>query len=229
MNVNYPIKYAVLELRDENNATFGFIASKSYVIEDSIRYLPDGSNIEYHYVVFPYSNVVDYIKKIAENKINNLKIEGNTQENKNFSFINPLIYEKQHHDNRDINKKNLKEHISDKINFKYIEPNYMSFYPILSNNIIFHNELKWILPGLKHNFIWENNCFDKIRYLINQILDNGAITTDEKNYVISSIKKKPNIINNINLTPKRMMELIEKDESLSFELLLIVCKTSLNE
>ena len=105
----------------------------------------------------------------------------------------------------------------------------MSFYPTLSNNIIFHNELKWILPGLKHNFIWENNCFDKIRYLINQILDNGAITTDEKNYVISSIKKKPNIINNINLTPKRMMELIEKDESLSFELLLIVCKTSLNE
>jgi len=60
-------------------------------------------------------------------------------------------------------------------------------------------------------------------------LDNGAITTDEKNYVISSIKNKPNIINNINLTPKRMMELIEKDESLSFELLLIVCKTSLNE
>lgn len=173
--------------------------------------------------------IVDYIKKIAENKINNLKIEGNTQENKNFSFINPLIYEKQHHDYRDINKKNLKEHISDKINFKYTEPNYMSFYPILSNNIIFHNELKWILPGLKHNFIWENNCFDKIRYLINQILDNGAITTDEKNYVISSIKKKPNIINNINLTPKRMMELIEKDESLSFELLLIVCKTSLNE
>ena len=170
--------------------------------------------------------IVDYIKKIAENKINNLKIEGNTQD---FSFINPLIYEKQHHDNRDINKKNLKEHISDKINFKYTEPNYMSFYPILSNNIIFHNELKWILPGLKHNFIWENNCFDKIRYLINQILDNGAITTDEKNYVISSIKKKPNIINNINLTPKRMMELIEKDESLSFELLLIVCKTSLNE
>ena len=173
--------------------------------------------------------IVDYIKKIAENKINNLKIERNTQENKNFSFINPLIYEKQHHDYRDINKKNLKEHISDKINFKYTEPNYMSFYPILSNNIIFHNELKWILPGLKHNFIWENNCFDKIRYLINQILDNGAITTDEKNYVISSIKKKPNIINNINLTPKRMMELIEKDESLSFELLLIVCKTSLNE
>ena len=173
--------------------------------------------------------IVDYIKKIAENKINNLKTEGNTQENKNFSFINPLIYEKQHHDYRDINKKNLKEHISDKINFKYTEPNYMSFYPILSNNIIFHNELKWILPGLKHNFIWENNCFDKIRYLINQILDNGAITTDEKNYVISSIKKKPNIINNINLTPKRMMELIEKDESLSFELLLIVCKTSLNE
>ena len=64
MNDNYPIKYAVLGLIDENNTTFGFIASKCYVIEDSIRYLPDGNNIKYHKVVFPYTNIVDYINKI---------------------------------------------------------------------------------------------------------------------------------------------------------------------
>ena len=91
------------------------------------------------------------------------------------------------------------------------------------------DELIFILPYLKHNFIWENNCFDKIRYLINQILDNGSITNDEIDYIISSIKKKPNIIKNVNLTPQQMMELIEKDESLSFEILAIICKTSLNE
>ena len=87
----------------------------------------------------------------------------------------------------------------------------------------------WINPGLKHNFIWENNCFEKIRYLINQILYNYSITNEEINYIISTINKKPNIIKNIYLTPEQMMELIEKNESLSFEILLIICKTSLNE
>ena len=100
---------------------------------------------------------------------------------------------------------------------------------VSSKEFIFPNELICIIPYLKHNFIWENNCFDKIRYLINQILDNGSITNDEVNYIISSLKKKPNIVRNINLTPQQMMELIEKDESLSFEILAIICKTSLNE
>ena len=104
----------------------------------------------------------------------------------------------------------------------------MSYYPY-PKDFIFNNELRWIIPGLKHNFIWENNCFDKIRYLINQILDNGVPTKEDINYIISTIKKKPNIIQIINLTPKQMMELIEKDESLSFEILLVICKTSLNE
>ena len=63
-NLTYPVKYAVLELIDEFNTTFGFIASKCYVIEDVTRYLPDGSNREYHKVVFPYTNIVDYKQKI---------------------------------------------------------------------------------------------------------------------------------------------------------------------
>ena len=64
MNYNYPIKYAVLELIDENNMTFGFVASKCYIIEDSTRYLADGSSIKYHQVVFPYTNIVDFRQKV---------------------------------------------------------------------------------------------------------------------------------------------------------------------
>ena len=104
----------------------------------------------------------------------------------------------------------------------------MSFYPLKSAEI-FKNEIKWILPSIKHNFIWENNCNDKIKYLLNQILEDGAVTSEEINYIISTIKKKPNTIKNINFTPKLMMELIEKDESLSFEILSVVCKMYLNE
>ena len=185
------------------------------------------------------TKIIDYIKmvencKIDKNidkEINNIINEGYTHENNNKDLyvINPVVSEKKLSDNILIKPNDIQKHSSDKNNLKYIEPNYMLYYPINSKQFIFKDELIFILPYLKHNFIWENNCFDKIRYLINQILDNGSITNDEVNYIISSLKKKPNIVRNINLTPQQMMELIEKDESLSFEILAIICKTSLNE
>lgn len=183
--------------------------------------------------------ILDYIKMIEnikidkniDKEINNIINEGYTHENNNkdLYLINPTVSEKKLSDNILIKQNDIQKYSSDKNNLKYIEPNYMLYYPINSKQFIFKDELIFILPYLKHNFIWENNCFDKIRYLINQILDNGSITNDEIDYIISSIKKKPNIIKNINLTPQQMMELIEKDESLSFEILAIICKTSLNE
>ena len=183
--------------------------------------------------------IIDYIKMIEnikidkniDKEINNIINEGYTHENNNkdLYLINPTVSEKKLSDNILIKQNDIQKYSSDKNNLKYIEPNYMLYYPINSKQFIFKDELIFILPHLKHNFIWENNCFDKIRYLINQILDNGSITNDEIDYIISSIKKKPNIIKNINLTPQQMMELIEKDESLSFEILAIICKTSLNE
>ena len=181
----------------------------------------------------------DYIKmienyKIDENidkEINNIINEGYTHENNNKDnyLINPIVPEKGLKDNKISLTNNIKKFASDENNLKYIESNYMSYYPLHLKEIIFKNELIWIIPGLKHNFIWENNCFDKIRYLINQILDDNSITNEEINYIISSINKRPNIIKNINLTPEQMMQLIEKDESLSSEILLIICKISLNE
>jgi hypothetical protein len=183
--------------------------------------------------------ITDCIKIIEKNKfyqnidkeIINLKNEGYTHENnnnKNYFSINPVVTEKKLYDYKEMNN-NIKENTFNKKNNLYFEIDYMSYFPYPSKEIIFNDELKWIIPWLKHNFIWENNCFDKIRYLINQILNNGVITKEEINYIISTIKKKPNIIQIINLSPEQMMELIEKDESLSFEILLVICKTSLNE
>ena len=61
------------------------------------------------------------------------------------------------------------------------------------------------------------------------ILEDGTPSFIESKYIISSITKNPNIIKNINFTPNQMMNLIEKDEALSFEILVIICKISLNE
>ena len=178
--------------------------------------------------------IIDYIKMIEKSQFN-LNIDNeikNIQEiiNKNNKIIllNPIISNKAISDNKLIEKKNIKIPTLDANKFNYINPPYMSFYPLDSKEI-FQKEIKFILPSLKHNFIWENNCYDKIRFLLKQILEDGAVTNEEINYIITTIKKKPNTIKNINFTPKLMMELIEKDESLSFEILSVICKIYLNE
>lgn len=62
--INYPVKYAVLELKIEGgwsfgykNITQGFIVSKCYVVESSIVYHSDGKNTIIHKVVFPFSDI----------------------------------------------------------------------------------------------------------------------------------------------------------------------------
>lgn len=205
------------------------VNEKKMMLIDLINGKLKNSNMRINY----YIKMVEEIK-IDENiskEINNIINEGYTHENYiNDNFLrSPIITEKNIFDNKSKNPNDISQFITDKNKFKNIESNYMSYYPLHPKELIFKGELYWIGPCLKHNFIWENNSFDKIRYLINQILDNGAISNEEINYIISSIKKKPDIIKHINLTSNQMMELIEKDESLSYELLTIICKTSLNE
>lgn len=63
-NLNYPIKYAVLELKEkggwDNNyedITIGFIVSICYVVNQNIRYYQDGTNKTTYQVVFPYKDI----------------------------------------------------------------------------------------------------------------------------------------------------------------------------
>jgi len=100
----------------------------------------------------------DYIKmienyKIDENidkEINNIINEGYTHENNNKDnyLINPIVPEKGLKDNKISLTNNIKKFASDENNLKYIESNYMSYYPLHLKEIIFKNELIWIIPGL---------------------------------------------------------------------------------
>lgn len=181
--------------------------------------------------------IADYIKMVeySQNKINIDKEIKNVQgmlnmdiRDKKHLFLNPIISNKVTTDNRSTEPNNITGQIINKNKFNFVESPYMSYNPFKSKEI-YQNEIKWILPNIKHNFIWENNCYDKIKYLLKQILEGGAVNSEDINYIISTINKKPNTIKNINFTPQMMMELIEKDETLSFEILSSICKISLNE
>ena len=61
--MNYPVKYAVLELQvdggiryDYEDITKGFVVSKCYVLEDRLIYSYNGSAFQKFVVSFPYDN-----------------------------------------------------------------------------------------------------------------------------------------------------------------------------
>lgn len=65
--LKYPIKYAVLELKEQGgwlvgykDITQGFIVSKCYVVGSEIKYYSNGKNDTIHKVVFPFKNISDY-------------------------------------------------------------------------------------------------------------------------------------------------------------------------
>ena len=65
--LNYPIKYAILELKTKGgfihnfeDITVGFIVSKCYVVNQNIRYYEDGSSKTTYHVVFPYNDIHNF-------------------------------------------------------------------------------------------------------------------------------------------------------------------------
>lgn len=85
--------------------------------------------------------------------------------------IRPIIYDRKKSDIKNIDNHNDLNLINDKnknkdnniektLNFNYFNPNYMSYYP-LNNNSFLNSEPIWILPQLKHNFIWEKEINNK--------------------------------------------------------------------
>ena len=174
-------------------------------------------------------NVEEEIKNIELNYSPNKKGIDNKNKNKNRIVLSPLVPEKKMFDHNYNNLDNKNIIPLQRESFNLFEPNYMSYYPHKKNELLFKNELQWVMPMLNHNFIWENSSYEKVNFLLNQVLNGTPLAKDENRYIISSIIKNQNIIKCINFSPKKMMSLIEKDEPLSFELLAILCKTSLNE
>ena len=75
--INYPIQYAVLELKTSGgwsvgykDVTQGFIVSKCYVVESNIVYHSDGTNKITHKVVFPFEDIS--CLQISQNRIQNI-------------------------------------------------------------------------------------------------------------------------------------------------------------
>lgn len=168
----------------------------------------DKVNSEDSYFLYNLQKMYKY-----NNKLNNL-------------MINPIVDTKKIGEN--VSNIKFKTN-NDDISLNFFETNYMEYYPSSSNNIIFKNEANWIVPMLKHNYLWTNNSYEKLNYLLNQALNDTPLTKEDAKYIISTIEKNPNVIQNINFNPQKMMNLIEKNESVSFEILSVLCKISLNE
>lgn len=69
---DYPVKYAILELKEPGgylygyeDLTRGFIAAKCWVISSKIIYRPNGESIIKHEVVFPYQDLAYFKRSMA--------------------------------------------------------------------------------------------------------------------------------------------------------------------
>ena len=78
-------------------------------------------------------------------------------------YIRHILYDRKKSDIKNIdnhkdlnlfNDNNNDNNIEQELNFNYYNPNYMSYYPLNNNNFL-NSEPIWIIPQLKHNFIWE--------------------------------------------------------------------------
>ena len=73
-----------------------------------------------------------------------------------------VLYDRKKSDSKNIdnhNDINLEKYLNSEkeLNLKYFEPNLMSFCPDgISNQKFIENEPMWIMPKLRHNFLWEN-------------------------------------------------------------------------
>lgn len=56
-NTKYPVKYAVLELKTHIGKLKGYIVSKCFVLESTIKYLDNDSVEVNHKVIFPYTDI----------------------------------------------------------------------------------------------------------------------------------------------------------------------------
>ena len=99
--------------------------------------------------------------KYYKDMLNNKNIDLKTNDKNR-----PIIYDRRkseiknidNHNNLNLFLNNIDDNKNneDELNLNYFSPNYMSYYPKYNNNIFIDSEPIWVLPSLRHNFIWEN-------------------------------------------------------------------------
>ena len=73
----YPIKYAILELKENGNYVTnyedivrGYIVSKCWVVASSLKYFSNGDSKLFHKVIFPYKNLDRFKMSLLNNEKN---------------------------------------------------------------------------------------------------------------------------------------------------------------
>ena len=175
------------------------------------------------------------IKNILEENLENEKIEIEKYNEKYKEstekipkiindWIRPIIYE-----NNTVNNKklfNLSQLTPKDVSFNYFEPNYMSFYP---NNQFpfFDNEPLWIMPTLKHEFIWD---FTQSKDKVFSYLHHYDNLNEEKIiFCLNEIEQNPLLLKEIKFNSIKMMELLEVNQDFCFQLLMKISKNTIFE
>ena len=162
--------------RAEQNFLLDFLCYKINYLNISVKtYIQNKTKvgkINFAYLQALYNKHYSEIKKLGKS-------------NKKNDFIWHILYEKKNNDvtNTGGNQQNgniaAPSSVKDELVNKYFEPNYMSFFPLNLNETnnnnnsdmkkIFDGEPVWIMPGLKHDFIWENKNFESAKKNNNRI------------------------------------------------------------
>lgn len=147
-------------------------------------------NTEQNFLIDFLNNQIDYINTTVKHFLNDNTKKNNHQ---NLQYLQ-MLYKKYQiekgiftaspkipdhmryllYDRKRIEIKNIDNHkniniedyliIKDELNMNYTEPNYMSFCPKVDNKKFIDNEAIWIMPHLRHNFLWEKENENKEGY-----------------------------------------------------------------
>ena len=138
-------------------------------------FLIDFSSNQINYLNISVKNYIQDNSKTVKSNIPYLQMlyeKYNAEKNKiginkkTNDYIRHVLYDRKKSDIKNIDNhpnidiKNM-INLDDELGFKYFEPNYMSFCPMNLNiktggKKFFDMEPIWLMPNLKHNYIWEN-------------------------------------------------------------------------
>jgi hypothetical protein len=148
-------------------------------------------------------------------------------------WIRPVIYEKEENEKyKNIESMppfNFYQLTPEETSFNYFEPNYMTLYPN-SSYPFYEDEPLWVMPTLKHEFIWDFTMSpeqDTLSSILNKPLNNKPISEEQNRYLLDILSENPNILVEIQFTPDNLMKLIEKNSLLATEILFKISKSSI--
>ena len=141
---------------NEQSFIFDFLNNKINYINSSIKaYIQENTNkFNSNNQILPYLQMIRHKYQLEKNLIgiNNQKMN---------NYIRYILYDRKKGDIKNIDNHqniNLEKNINieKELTINYYEPSLMSFCSGINNKRFIENEPIWIMPQLRHNYIWEN-------------------------------------------------------------------------